>query len=159
MKGKLWHRAGSSEFTTGSAPDTFRDEMTGARAGDDVGGRGAHHQGLAEGPAGPPRAICHPSNAGVTLPTQTVPPQNSQLLIRVYVENSSSFPFSDSSGVEEKKKHFIPQHCYFGSVESRLFTRQQENNLPDTWRGHDGPDSSPSPGRNLEPFLMSLSWQ
>lgn len=69
-----------------------------------MGGRGAHHQGLAEGPAGPPRAICHPSNAGGTLLTQTVPPQNSPLLIRVYVDNSSSFPFSDSSGVEEKKK-------------------------------------------------------
>lgn len=100
-----------------------------------------------------------PSNAGVTLPTQTVPPQNSQLLIRVYVENSSSFPSVTHPEWRRKKKHFIPQHCYFGSVESRLFTRQQENNLPDTWRGHDGPDSSPSPGRNLEPFLMSLSRQ
>lgn len=87
----------------GAAPDNFRDEMTGARAGDDVGGRGAHHQGLAEGPAGPPGAICHPSNAGVPPSTLTVPSQNSQLLIHVYMENSSSFPFSDSPRVEEKK--------------------------------------------------------
>lgn len=85
-------------------PDTSWDEMTGAREGDDVRGRAAHHQGLAEGPAGPAGAICHPSNAGVTPLTQTVPSQNSQLLIHLYKENSSSsFPFSDSPRVEEKK--------------------------------------------------------